>query len=282
MHKVMILTDSTADLSQAYIIKNDIATIPLFIRFNEEIYLDGIDMTPSSLYHKVEQEKVMAKSSGLRSADFNIVFKKYLTRGYDIVYIGVSSKLSGSFQSAEIARNSMEKERIFLVDSLNLSAGLGLLVAKAVDLRNEGLPAIKIKEVLEMLIPKVRSYYIIPSLDYLYIGRKINGIQKTLGKIIGLKPIIAIMHGQVKVYKKPFGSMEKLIGKLVAIYEKDYPFTDTSHFMVTQSLAAKCKDYLLGIIHEHFELKDIIECDAGCVISCHTGKGTLGIAYLKK
>ena len=141
----MILTDSTADLSPEFLIKEDVSSIPLFVRFEDDVYKDGIDITPEELYKRVRETKEVARSTGLRSGDFHNAFNKYIKRGYDIVYIGIGSNLSSTIQAALIARQELETKQVFIVDSKGISAGLGLLIHKAVELRNEGKSAEAIK-----------------------------------------------------------------------------------------------------------------------------------------
>lgn len=281
VNKVLILTDSTSDIPKELQIKHDIQTIPLFIRFQEEVFLDGVDMTPELLYQKVKDTNIMARSSGLRSTDFNVAFRKFLARGYDIVYIGVSSHLSSSLQSAEIAKNSINPDRIFLVDSQNLSAGLALLIFKAVSLRNEGKSALEIKAILESYVPKVRSFYIIPALDYLHASGKMTSAQQFFGRLIGLKPIITIQNGAVQVYKKALGRMEKQIKYLISNILKSKIPVNQDLMVITHSLAPKSIEFLKQQITSQMTITQLIESEMGCVISAHSGKDTVGIAYLE-
>ena len=280
MNKVLIMTDSTADLSPELLIKYDIQAIPLYIRFDEDVYLDGVDITTRELFERVESRGIMAKSSGLRSADFNIAFRRYMARGYDIVYIGVSSELSGSVQSAEIARNSIDPQRIYVVDSLNLSAGLGLLVLKAKDLRDQGLSAKKIKQEIEKLVPMVRSYYIITSLDYLYRGGRMNAFQMTFGKVIANKPMITVRNGQIEVVKRPSGAMDKMTKKLFDFYRSSENQIDLDYAIVSENSNSVAFERLVAQFKTQAKVREVITTQIGCVLSVHTGKNTVGIAYL--
>lgn len=280
MNKVLILTDSTADLSQGLMIKHDIQSVPLYIRFDEEVYLDGIDITTEELYEKVMEKGTLAKSSGLRSADFLITFRKFIAREFDVVYIGVSSGLSGSVQAADLARHEIAPNRIFIVDTKNLSSGVGLLVLKAVDLRDKGFSAQEIKRKIDQMVPHVKTYFIIPDLTYLEMGNRLSGSQKFFGNIIKTKPIITIKDGNVEVIKKPYGDVTKAIGYLLKTFEKDSPNLDKDYLMVTHSYASKSAKYLRDSITEKYEIRNVIDSFAGCVISAHIGKGSIGLSYL--
>ena len=282
MNKVLILTDSTADLSQGILIKHDIQSVPLYIRFDEEVYLDGIDITTEELYEKVIETGMLAKSSGLRSGDFLITFKKFISRGFDIVYIGVSSGLSGSVQAAELARNEIAQDRIFIVDSKNLSSGVGLLVLKAKDLRDQGFSAQEIKRKIDQMVPHVKTYFIIPDLTYLYMGNHISGAKNFFGKLLNTKPILTIKNGNVDIVKKVNGTIHQSMDYIVKTLDKDKDRLDHDYLMVTHSYATKSAKYLKDQIEEKYEIKNIIDSYAGCVISAHIGKGSIGIAYLTK
>ena len=280
MNKVLILTDSTADLSQGLLIKHDIQSVPLYIRFDEEVYLDGIDITTEELYEKVTETGVLAKSSGLRSADFLITFKKFISRGFDIVYIGVSSGLSGSVQAAEMARHEVSNNRIFIVDSKNLSSGVGLLVLKAKDLRDQGFSAQEIKRKIDQMVPHIKTYFIIPDLTYLYMGNHVTSAQIFFGHLTKTKPILTIKNGNVEIVKKVRGNINKPIDFIIKIMKKDQ--LDHDYVMVTHSYATKSAKYLKEKIIEGYEIKNVIDSYAGCVISAHIGKGSIGIAYLTR
>jgi len=282
MGKVLIMTDSTADLSKEILLKNDIESIPLFIRFDEEVYLDGIEIEPKEMYQKVQEKKMMAKSSGLRSGDFNVAFRKFLARGYDIVYIGISSKVSGSIQSAEIAKNSIDQERIHIVDSLNLSGGLAYLVLKAVELRNDGFSALEIKEAIEALVPYVKSYYIIPSLDYLYIGKKITKAQRFFGKLRSTKPMITVHNGEVIMHSKPHGTIEKaILHMLKTIFHKNHKVLK-DFLVLSSSYQDKGMLYLKDTLKKTYHMEKYHHAYMGCVIAAHAGKGAIGISYIER
>ncbi|MDO9628735.1 MAG: DegV family protein, partial [Acholeplasmataceae bacterium] len=190
------------------------------------------------------------------------------------------SGLSGSVQAAEFARNEVAPDRIFIVDSKNLSSGVGLLVLKAKDLRDQGFSAQEIKRKLDQMVPFVRTYFIIPNLEYLSMANRLTNLQKLIGNMIKIKPVITIKNGDVVVFKKPSGSMIKAIGVLTKQLEKDADFIDKDYMMVTHSYATKSSKYLNDFITEKFEIRNIVDSYAGCVISAHIGKGSIGISYL--
>ena len=279
---VKIITDSTNDLSKEIIEKLDIEVIPLSVNFKDASYLDGIDITTEELYKIVEQKKELPKTSAVPIATFMDVFKKYLDEGYEIVYTGISSFMSSSFNNANMAVQELETDKVFVVDSMNLSTGIGLLVLKACKDRDNGLSAKEIAENMKNNTKLVLSQFAIETMEYLYKGGRCSSVAKIFGSILRIKPIIAVRDGKMHVAAKPLGKMQKALDMMIKQIEEDKDRLDLDHILVTHSLAFESRDYILPILKEKFPGVDIIDTVAGCVISSHCGKGTIGILYMVK
>ena len=279
---VKIITDSTNDLSKEIIEKLDIEVIPLSVNFKDASYLDGIDITTEELYKIVEQKKELPKTSAVPIATFIDVFKKYLDEGYEIVYTGISSFMSSSFNNANMAVQELETDKVFVVDSMNLSTGIGLLVLKACKDRDNGLSAKEIAENMKNNTKLVLSQFAIETMEYLYKGGRCSSVAKIFGSILRIKPIIAVRDGKMHVAAKPLGKMQKALDMMIKQIEEDKDRLDLDHILVTHSLAFESRDYILPILKEKFPGVDIIDTVAGCVISSHCGKGTIGILYMVK
>jgi DegV family protein with EDD domain len=225
---------------------------------------------------------MMPKTSAVSPGDFISFFSKYLIDGYDLVYIGIGAKLSATYQSALLARDEVNPERIHIVDSMNLSSGIALLVLKACDLRNQKKSAKAIKDEIERLIPLVRSQFAIQTLDYLHKGGRASGTQKLVGTILGIKPIIQVRNGVLEIYKKPVGKMSRALDIMLDDFFKEGENLDLDYVMITHSLANKQAIYMTERIKEVVSPKHIIESKAGCVISSHCGAGTIGVLYIVK
>lgn len=283
MNKVKILTDSTSDLSKQMLIDYNIDSIPLYVRFDDEIYKDGINLTTDELYRKVEEKKALPKTSAVSPGDFITFFEKYLEKGYDIIYIGIGSKLSATMRSAHLAIDEINlPNRIHIIDSMNLSSGIALLVLKAKDLRDQGLSALKIKEEIERLVPLVRSQFAISTLDYLHKGGRASGLAKLVGTMLSIKPIIKVVNGSLEVYKKPIGKMSRALDIMLEDFNKEKENIDLDYVFITHTLANRQAVYMLDYLRRRFNIKHLIEGSAGCVISSHCGAGTIGILYIVK
>lgn len=282
MNKVAIITDSTCDLSKEIIESRNIKVLPLYVRFGEDTYRDGIDITTDRLYELVEQKNEIPKTSAVSPGDFIEAFEPLIKDGYDIIYTGIGSSLSGTFQSAHIASLEFPENRIYLVDSKNLSTGIGLLVLKACDLRDQGLSASDIKDRLLEIVPKVRSQFAIKTLDYLHKGGRASGTAKLLGTMLRIKPIIQVRDGKMDVYTKTMGKMSRALDVMLTDYINLGEQIDLDYVMITHSQAGKHVDYMSEIVNQKLKPNKLFVTEAGCVISSHCGPGTIGILYIVK
>ena len=280
MNKVIILTDSTADLNREFTIKEDVQVIPLFIRFEDEVYKDGIDITPEELFIKVDEKKEVARSTGLRSGDFHNAFHKYIKRGYDIIYIGIGSNLSSTIQSALIAKQELETRQVYIVDSKSISCGLGLLVMRAVALKNQGLDAAKIKKKLDELVPRLHFYYVLSDLELLRETSRMTPSQYKLAKLFQVKPMVTMINDRVEMISKSFGSFEHSVKKLIHFIDKKKKQQLISQMVITHSLDEPLADQCYTWINDSLLPKTLYMNPLGCVLGASTGRGALGVAYL--
>ncbi|VEU82282.1 DegV family protein [Acholeplasma hippikon] len=280
MKKIIISTDSTADLSKELIEKYDVKTIPLHVRFGDEAYLDGVNITTEKLYELVDELGYLPKTQAVSPGSFESFFKEYLDQGYQIVHISIGSKISATYQSAKLAVDLLETNDVFVVDSQNLSSGIALLVLKASDFRKQGLEAKEIAKKAQALVPKVRSQFAIKTLEYLHKGDRAKGIAAFVGGILQVKPIIKVENGTLDVYKKSIGKMSKaldiMIDDLLTLGDK----VDKDYIFITHSMASNSFDYIKEKLEGKIEVKNLYEGHAGCVISSHCGAGTIGILYI--
>ena len=281
MSKVVILTDSTCDLSEKLIKENNIVTIPLYVSFDEEIYRDGIDINSSKLYELVKEKKKLPKTAACSVGDFMELFSKYLNDGYDVFYMGIGSKLSTTYNNAVLAKEELNTDRIQVSDSANLSTGTGLQLLKASKLAALGYDVKKIKEEIDKISPNVKSKFAVESLEYLHKGGRCSGVARFFGTMARLKPVIAVSDGRLDVLVKTIGKRKALQVMLDDILaNKDN--LDKDCVMVTHTYADEEALYLKEKLNELIPDANVEITDAGCVISSHCGKGTIGILYIMK
>lgn len=282
MNKVLITTDSTADLSPEILETRNNKMVPLYVRFNDESYKDSIDITTLELYKKVETYGFLPKTQAASPGDFEMFFKKYLDEGYKIVHISIGSKISATYKSALLAIDLLETKDVYVIDSANLSSGIALLVLKASDLKDQGLSAEEINEEILKLVPKVSSQFAIKTLDYLHKGGRASGLSAFVGSVLRIKPIIQVNDGKLDVYKKSVGKMSKALDVMIDDLVNLNGEIDDNYVFITHSLAPDSFEYIKNRLEKEIKVKHILEGHAGCVISSHCGEGTIGILYIKR
>ena len=279
---VKLITDSTNDLNKELLEELDIEVIPLYVNFGTESYKDGIDITTEGLYKMVEEKGTLPKTAAITIGDFIEVFQKYIDLGYEIVFTGISAQMSSTYQNAVLASKEVAPDKIYIVDSKNLSSGIGLLLLKASkDIKN-GLSAKEVAENMERNTSLVLSQFVIEKMDYLYKGGRCSGVAKFVGTLLKIKPYIIVRDGKMSVGKKPIGKMQVALNALLKQIEEDKDRVDLDHILITHSLAYEYRDYLYEKLKVMFPNVDIISTVAGCVISSHCGQGTIGILYMVK
>lgn len=278
--KVKIITDSTCDLGKELLEKLDIEVLPLYVNFSDATYLDGVNIDVYKLYDLVEEKDELPKTAAVAIPTVEEVCQKYLDEGYDIVYTGISKAMSRTFENVYMVAEDLGPDRIYPVDSKNLSTGIGLLLLKACKYRDQGLSAKEIAAKLERDRELVLSQFAIEKMDFLHKGGRCSSVAAFFGTMLKIKPIIAVRDGKMHVQKKPIGKMKMALDAMLNQIEADRNRLDEDHIFVTHSLGFEYAEYLKEKLKEKFPGVDLIETVAGCVISSHCGKGTIGILYM--
>ena len=278
MEKIKIITDSTLDLPAELIREKDIEVLPLLINFGEESYLDGIEITTTEMIDKIDATGVLPTTAQVTPNRFEESFKKYLDEGYKIVALTLSSDMSGTYQSACIAKDMLESDDIIVIDSRNVTSGLGLLVLKACELRDKGLGIKEIEEGILKAIPKVKCSLNFESLENLVRGGRLSKTAGTIGSVLGLRLILEIKDGKMSVKDKVRGS-KKALKKLVS----DFESTDVDFDSPIVLLELLNEDVYQGL-KIYFQEKNInyIDAKVGCTVGIHSGIKPCGIFFFEK
>jgi DegV family protein with EDD domain len=276
---VKIIADSCCDLSPDLIKRYNIEIIPLSVLVNNRNYLDGVELTPEQLFEAVKASGELPKTSAPSVAAFVKAFEKYP----ELIYISISSKLSASYQSAAIALESLPHVKGVLIDSLNLSTGIGLLVLKAAELAQQGKSLEEITSSVEALIPTVNSSFVIDTLDYLYMGGRCSSMEHVIGSILKIRPVIEVRKdGTLAVREKVSGSRKKGLNALIENFAKHKESIDPSCVFVTHTVCLDDALYLKSELEKILKIKEICITDAGATIASHCGPNTIGILFLTR
>lgn len=284
MVRVKIFTDSTADLSKDLLERYHISVVPLYVVLAETSYLDGVQLTTKALYEYVDEHQTLPKTSAPTVGDFYKAFKPWLEEGYDIVYIGLSSKLSATLQSALLAAQDFTgKNRVYVVDSQNLSTGIGLLVLEAAELALEGLDGAAIHHRITELVANVRSSFIIDTLKYLHMGGRCSSIQLLASSLLRIRPQIIVKDGGMIVGEKYRGNRKHCLDHFYDDHVLSHrDLIDRHRIFVTHSAALEDALYYKERLMQDFEFDEVLITEAGTVISSHCGPKTIGILYRTK
>lgn len=280
--EVKVFTDSTCDLTLDIIKENNISIVPLYVGFDEGTYKDGVDITAGELFEKVDKYGKLPKTAAPSPIDFYNEFKPFIEQGMDIVYIGISSGLSATLQNAIIASREFPEGRIEVVDSQNLSTGIGLLVLKACDFAKAGMNIHEIAIKISQIAPKVKTAFVIDTLDYLYMGGRCSSLQNFMSGVFKIKPIVKVVDGRMILGEKSRGKREKALNVMLDNVIGDKDNIDLDRIFITHSVGSEDSKYLEDKLKESLVIKKVLNTIAGCVISSHCGKNTIGIIYLNK
>ncbi len=281
-NKVLILTDSTADLPDHLIESRNIKVIPLYIHLGERELRDGIDIKTDEMYQWIEENGVLPQTAAVSPYYFTEFLKPYINDGYDIFYTGIGMNLSGTGRSFLLAAQEFPEGRIFYLDSGNLSSGIAIIVLKACDLRDKGYSAEEIYEELKEISPRVHSQFVLRTLEYMRKGGRATGMQALLGAALRIRPVLRVREGKLFLYKKAMGKMSRgmdiQIDDFLAEYDKGNIVDD--YLFVTHTQNEKMHEYTMERLKAHgVKIKNIYKGEAGCVMSSHCGPGCIGILY---
>ncbi len=284
MKKVSILTDSTSDLSKELLEKYDITVFPLHIHLGEKEYADGIDITPEEIYQWSEETKETPKTSALSLFDAKEYVKKALEKSEEVIVFCISEVMSSCCSVMHMAVAELEAEdKVFVVDSQNLSTGIGLQILEAAGLAERGLNAGEIVEKIKEMQPMVRSSFVVDNLTFLHRGGRCSGVAALAGNTLKLHPCIFVLDGKMQAGKKYRGKMEKVILNYVEDLKQELSTAKKEHIFITHS---GCDADLIDVIKKELETLDYFEnihvTRAGGVIASHCGPGTLGVLYVAK
>lgn len=282
MNKVIISSDSTCDLSPALVEKYGLKIISLYVNLGDDSYKDGSEISPAQIYDYVEAKKQLPKTSAASIPDYIEWFSAFTKEGYDVVHFNISSSMSVTHQNAKMAAEEAEGEgKVYVIDSANLSTGTGLLVLDAADLRDEGKSAEEIYDEIQRRIPLARASFVVDQLDYLKMGGRCSSVAALGATMLRLHPCIFVADGKMGVGKKYRGSIEAVMKQyaketLDANKEKMVP---TRCFVTHTKCDPAAVEAIVALVKETGLFQEVLETEAGCVVTCHCGPGTLGVLF---
>lgn len=277
MATTQIFVDSTSDLGAALLERYHLEVIPLTVHLNGSSYHDGIDLTQEQLFTLIESRGILPTTSAPAIGDFVRAFSNHP----DGIFIGLSSKLSGTVNNARLALEVIPESHVCVVDSLTLSSAIGLLALKAADLRDAGASVAEIQAAVEAARANVRMSFALETMRYLHMGGRCTAIQSLAASVLKIRPIIAGMpDGTLGLKAKIRGNGVHSLDALLKDFEQALPAVDLRRVFVTHAAAAESAAYLVDKLTALAPIQEIHVTTSGAVISSHCGPGTVGILYL--
>ena len=274
--KIAISVESTSDLTKELLQKYDIRVIPYHIILKDKTFRDG-ELTTQELFDYVNANGVLPKTNALNEYEYTEFFEE-LKKEYDaVVHVSLSSGLTSSTSNA--IRASKNLENVYVVDSLSLSTGIGLLAIYARELADAGVSPEEIHKKVQDRTAKLQVSFVVERLDYLYKGGRCNALALFGANIFKIRPRIVVKNGKMGSDKKYRGHMGKVVAKYCAdtLYEYHTPDLDKVFITYTTATEQMVEAARSALVEAGF--KNIYETHAGCTIASHCGANTIGILY---
>ena len=284
---IKIITDSACDLKREYIDKNNIGLLSLVLNLNDEVIKDDLGETLSYKdFYRQMREGSTPTTSQVNAHEFEEEFIKHVKNGDSIICITISSALSGTFNSANIAKNNILEEypdaKILLVDSLSVASGQGLLVVKACEMRDRGANAEEIVTWLEENKKKIIHSFVVDSLSHLKRGGRISGATAAIGGLLNIKPSLYIDNdGKVAQGEKIKGK-KKVLRFLVNEVKEKATNNENETLYICHGDCLEDAKALKNMILEEVKFKNVVINYVGNVIGAHAGPGVLAVLFLGK
>ena len=274
---IQVITDSTADLDPEAASQAGIKIIPLSVLIGGKTYRDGIDIDQQTLFDLVEKYGELPKTAAPAIGEFYKIF----SQAEETIFVGISSKLSGTIQNAILTAKDFPDGKIRVIDSLNLSSGIASLAQLAAKLRDEGCSAEEIEAKVTSQVPKIRLVFMVNTMDYLYKGGRCSALESILGSILKIHPIIQMCpDGTLGLKGKANGPRKKSMNMLLNDLHDHLDVLDRRRMFIIHSSPEDDVDYMRKEINRIANPEEVLITNMGSVISSHCGPGTMGLLYM--
>ena len=280
MNKVIIATDSSAYLPKEYVDQYQIPVLPLTVNWEGKSYYDGIDIQAEEFYQQLGQSKSMATTSQVTVGQFLEVFTKLLDEGKQVLYLGISSGISATINSALQASAELgNPENLIVFDSKIVSMALGLMVLEVARAAEKGASLKECYELAQDAYGRIGVYFTVDTLEYLHRGGRINSAKRLLGSALNLKPIMEIRDGKIELVESVISRKKALI-RMVDLIEKGVDGRSPVRLAPFHALAFDDMVIMENMAKERLNPIEIIRSEVSPVIGSHVGPGTVSMAYM--
>ncbi len=283
MKPIQLVADSTCDLSPELIERYHISIVPLYVTMGDESHKDDDRLSKQAMFDYTARTKQTPKTAAATIDDYLQEFRRHVDAGRDVVYVGLSSKMSSTVSNAVIAASELPEGAVEVVDSENLSTGIGLLVLLAARLAEQGRSAAEIAATLRSGAGRVRASFVIDTLMYLYRGGRCTAVQAFGANALNLKPEIVVTDGQMHPDRKYRGNIVRCAQKYAEDVLNAAVRPDPTCVFITYSPSDPA---LVEAVRQVVEARGIFQeihlTDAGSVVTSHCGPNTIGVLYMEQ
>ena len=280
MNKVAIVTDSTVAIPPSIVAEQKLTIVPLAVNWDGETYLDGIDITPKQFYERLGKSKTMPTTSQPSAGAFTEVYTRLLDEGYDILTLVISSKLSGTWDSAIQGAEGLPQDRLVVLNSLQASMPLSIMALMTSDAALKGASLLECKNLAIDVSERVQTLFVLETLEFLHRGGRIGAAARFLGTALKLKPILKLQNGAIVPLEK-VRTFSKAIKRLFEIAETDLGKQGRVEYLgVLSANSPKYSEEITATARQRFRVKNEFVSEISPVIGTHTGPGAVGLVYL--
>ena len=278
---IKIITDSTSDIDLKYAQELNVEVVPLKVIIDGKEYKDRIDLQPEEFYDLLVNSQTLPSTSQPSPQDFVDLYETAKNNNDSVIVITLSSVISGTYQSANLAKDLVDYDDIYVIDSLGTTQMQRLLVLRAVAFRNEGMNAKDLYTFLEAYKHRIRLFAFVDTLEYLYKGGRLSRTAATAGTLLKFKPIIGFDEGKLDVFAKARGT-QKATAKIIDLIQQDGEMDLDEPICIGYTGSSDGLDKFENTLRETLHFGETLHGIVGPVIGTHAGPGARLIAYVKK
>lgn len=280
MNRVVIVTDSTTAIPASVAEQQNLIVVPLVVNWNGKTYKDGVEITPKEFYSRLSDSKSIPTTSQPSAEAFRDVYLNYLNQDYDILTMVISSKMSGTYNSAVQGAEGLPKDRIFVLNSLQASMPLAIMALMTSDAALRGASLLECKNLAIDISERIQTLFIVNTLEYLHKGGRIGAAARFLGTALNLKPILKLQNGVIHPLEK-VRTQKKAIKRVFEIAESDLGKQGRIEYLgVLSANSEQLSEEISENARSKFTVKNEFLSEISPVIGTHVGPGTIGLVYL--
>jgi DegV family protein with EDD domain len=278
MKKVAIVTDSTACMPVDLINRYSISVAPQVVIWGQETLRDGVEITPEQFYERLAKASVMPSTSQASPATFEHIFRGLLDQGYDVLAIVLSHKLSGTYQSTVLAKETIGSDRIAIVDTLSTSMSMGFVVLEAAKAAETGASLEECAAVAEAAKARTGLVVAVDTLEFLHRGGRIGGAQRLMGTLLGLKPILELKDGRIEPLEK-VRTRSKAHARMVEIVAERVGKKPV-YLAVIHAVSLENAEVVLEMCRGKLNVIESYVAPVSPAIGANIGPGVVGITFM--